>query len=172
MKRIIVEGMDATGKTTLINELVSRFHNLEIIVNERGPEQNFNYWLPAILWDRDPTGLIPIHDRFFYSELVYGKVLRGHTNIALSIEGVVRDTIREQALLIYSRPPVDIIRSSLGDNREQMNGVRETWSELLSEYDRVMAVEQDYYKERYVIWNWYMDSSEDIAKKVERYLDG
>lgn len=169
MKRIIVEGMDATGKSTLIETLVRHLHGLKIVINEKGPEQSFNFWLTDQL-KADTYGLTPIHDRFFYSELVYGQVLRGYVNIDPEIHDLVRDHLRHDALLIYARPPVDIIKHHLDDNRAQMNGVRETWSDLLSEYDRIMNIEQEHYEDRYVIWNWYMDSTSEILRKVERYL--
>lgn len=168
MQRIIVEGMDNTGKSTLIDGLIQNFHNLTLVVNEKGPEQAFNYWLTDQLYV-DHGGLIPIHDRFFYSELVYGKVLRGYINIDGDIHDLVRQQLRDEAFLIYCRPPVDVVRKTLND-RPQMNGVGDNWDQLLLEYDRLMNIEQEYYKNRYATWNWYMDSKSEIVKRVERYL--
>lgn len=169
MKRIIVEGMDSTGKTTLINELVSRYHNLEVIVNEKGPDQNFNYWLPAILWDREPTSLTPIHDRFFYSELVYGKVLRGRTNIVHVLRDAILTELREKALLVYARPPIEVIRRTLSNN-QQMDGVHDHWEDLLVEYDRLMEMEREYYRDRYLVHDWYLGWMPDTINKIGRYL--
>jgi thymidylate kinase len=167
--RIIVEGMDGAGKTTLIEYLKDEFHNLEIIVNEKGPDQDFNSWWPAQL-ERDKSPIVPIHDRFFYSELVYGPVLRGHMAADSVIIENVRWFLRHTSLLIYARPQASDLRESV-KTKNQMKGVHDKFDDLLREYDHLMEVEASWFGKRFVQYSFNRNRERQrIAAFVEQYL--
>ena len=160
--RIIVEGMDGSGKSTLIKHLMETFPNLDLIINEKGPEQNFSKWLPAA-FDREESPQVPIHDRFFYSELVYGPILRGRINMEPLLMENGLWFLRNLSLLIYARPHSDKLRQGV-QSKEQMEGVHERFIQLLELYDQLMAAEKSWYGARFVQYVWHRD---DELKRVE-----
>jgi thymidylate kinase len=142
--------MDGAGKSYLINHLIHKFSStqFEAIVNDKGPEQDFNSWWPEML-DREKSHVVPIHDRFFYSELVYGPILRGSIEASPTVIQNVTWFLRSTALLIYARPSVDTIRSQIL-SRPQMNGVHQHFQELLELYDKLMMEERNWYGSRFI----------------------
>jgi len=87
MKKIILEGPDLAGKTTLINELlkIKKFNNSLVIKNNFIPK---NYEEHTKLMDKYFELLVfsnklfsynyIFFDRLFLSEIVYGKLLRNY----------------------------------------------------------------------------------------------
>lgn len=77
---IILEGADATGKTTLAKELVKQFNGHYMHLVYRWPKKMFTYQLAAahraIKLSQDKLVVI---DRHWMSEWVYAKVFRGGT---------------------------------------------------------------------------------------------
>jgi hypothetical protein len=167
VKRIIVEGADGTGKTTLIEFLMSQFHFLRLVINPLGPEQNFNHWWPAEMHRREPP-LIPIYDRFYYSELVYGPALRGYVNASSGIVHEVGDELRLSALLIYCKTESPVLTSN-----EQMEGVYDNHVKIERAYEQLMSVERNFYPAgRFYVYDWTEPNAlHRVEALVERYLD-
>lgn len=161
-KRIIIEGMDGAGKTTLVDSLMMHVPNLEVIRNDLGPKQNLNVWWPAQL-DRQEGEVIPLHDRFFYSELVYGPIIRGHITAEPTLVQNVLWFLRSTALLIYCRPHRDVLREG-SEVRTQMEGVPSNFFKLLALYDQLMEVEKNLYGPRFIHYVW---DREDEYKNIE-----
>lgn len=132
---IIVEGMDNTGKTTLIKRLLQQYDlDYRGSASElRGDPQKLIAWVDEEL--SRPTTKVPIYDRFpLISEEVYGPVLRGRSSIPdHRYDGWTKD---HKVLFIYCRPPLGFIRR--WGPREQMEGVKEFDKELVERYDKVM----------------------------------
>jgi hypothetical protein len=172
LKRIIVEGVDGSGKSTLIEGLLREFHFLTPVVNEKRGEQDFEKWWPEVL-DTHYHGLIPIHDRFYYSELVYGPVLRGTLTGSLELHKSVREQLRAEAFLIYARPSFGSIAEKARVN-QQMNGVLTHLPELLDGYDTIMQTQIDYYgHNRFFTYDWRFKSDFNLLlKQLDRYLIG
>ena len=166
--RIIIEGPDGGGKTKLA-ELLSEWFGLEIIRNDMGPEQDLEAWWPDTI---QRTMFMPvIHDRFFYSELVYGPLLRGSVKAPAELVKEVQEGLRHNSLLIYARPERATLE--LGVRVEdQMKGVQEKFTELVEAYDRLMSVEQGYYGRRFYSYNWLGMEPQQVVKHVQRYLTG
>ncbi len=169
VKRIIVEGVDGSGKTTLIGYLRDQFHNLELIRNDLGPKQDFIVWWPEQL-EREKSAVVPIHDRFFYSELVYGPVLRGKLAVPWEMVTNISWFLRASAFLIYARPPIDSIRKASKVN-EQMEGVHDNLLKLLELYDQLMLAEMAWYQSRFICWDWTKGNPKEVEAAVERYLE-
>lgn len=142
--------MDGAGKSYLIDYLVKQFPSVsfDIIVNTKGPDQNFDQWWPEQL-ERLKSPVVPLHDRFFYSELVYGPTLRGTIEASPNVISNVTWFLRSTALLIYARPPVDSIRAQIFA-RPQMDGVHTHFQELLELYDHIMSEEKNWYGPRFI----------------------
>ena len=169
--RIIVEGPDGGGKTNLIEWLQGRFHNFEVIRNELGPEQDFDTWWPEQL-DREKSQIIPVHDRFFYSELIYGPLIRGHLKPPEVLVNNVLWFLRSHSLLIYCRPHSETLEAGR-KQLPQMEGVELHYENLLEGYDILMAQKLGWYKDRFIRHDWVNPQSlKDVEKLVERYMLG
>jgi thymidylate kinase len=128
---IIVEGCDATGKSTLIAALQEHFRIPAIRSGMRSPSledmeryhtslQNFP--LPVIL-DRHPA----------ISDYVYAHCLRGGQTES-TIEFAQR--CREHTFLIYAIPPFEVVEQNILNN-PQMEGVEDSLLHIYEAYKRM-----------------------------------
>lgn len=132
MTLIIVEGMDNTGKSTLIQTLAEEF-KLPTARTYKKPDgskeiHTWDAWCnscphPLIL-DRHPA----------ISDLIYGPILRG---ITYSGRGLAQD-VREGNFLIYCRPSIHAIKQTMND-RDQLAGVPENTQKLVDAYDELLG---------------------------------
>lgn len=140
---IIVEGMDNTGKTTLIAELVKEFPELQT-VKSLGPNKTVGdalAWVAGAIRNEDPR---VIYDRYFpISERVYGLTLRGKDLFGHYSYDLISLTLRRQPLIIYCRPSQRVVES--WGEREQMEGVKSHCHDLLKRYDWIMEVIKELY---------------------------
>jgi GTPase SAR1 family protein len=167
--RIIVEGMDGAGKTTLISQLSAEFPQLEVVIRPQGVP--FDDWWPREM-DRSILKPVPLYDRFFYSELVYGPIIRGKISADMNLVNNVAWFMRAVALLIYVRPHSEIIQTNVHTN-PQMEGVINNFKELLGQYDQLMAAELQWYGPRFVHYDWNSTNAfPAVTSLVRRYLDG
>jgi hypothetical protein len=127
---IILEGMDSTGKTTLIHKLASGF-NLPIIKSYKPKNMDDikEFHAYAIMSPRTP--LLDRHPAI--SDLVYGPICRGQT--PSSIELAIHCT--ENKFLVYCDPGYSAILDTL-NNEEQMVGVHTHSHELYQSYHELM----------------------------------
>jgi thymidylate kinase len=168
--RIIIEGMDGAGKTTLASALIDRISDMTLIP-PAGPTTNLTIWWPEQL-DRPSDFVVPVHDRFVYSELVYGPVLRGRLSVDVNLVNNALWFLRMSAFLIYARPPVQTLKYGFG-KQQQMKGVHENFDALLEAYDQQMLQEQSWYKERFTQYSWQREGEIDrIEMLVRNYLGG
>ena len=75
--KIIVEGHDAAGKTTLINKLKEHYNISNVIHLTNKMDRSFNFYKSKLLKHRDNV----IFDRQFISEFVYSNALKRDTEI-------------------------------------------------------------------------------------------
>lgn len=152
-KHIIVEGMDGSGKTTLIRELLkyltpsypgySHYAKHERASSSvDGPVKQLDQWVI------DDTRLMPflapsIYDRHpLISEPIYGPICRGGVLGRFRVDSwveIMRQSVANYALVIWCHPPLDNIRQVIG-NEEQMAGVVDNLDRLHKEYARAMLV--------------------------------
>lgn len=159
--RIVIEGMDGSGKTTLVNQLMEHFGDTAHLVpgynRYPNPKPPMDRWWMEQLGSH-PLGKIIVHDRFFYPEFVYGPILRGRIQAEDSTVEYVQKFLREHAFLIYCRPPVEVLKEGI-DVEPQMEGVKNMFNDLLSAYDRMIIDEAPHYDGRFVKYDWSDDQA-------------
>lgn len=129
--KIIVVGMDNSGKTTLCDELEHKL--MAIHVKPLGPGYKREDMLDNIIYHMNKNENV-VFERFsIFEELVYGKILRGKSKFAFEDINLIR---KYKPVIIYCRPSNDVI-FNFGD-REQMNGVIEQKEKLLTAWDRLI----------------------------------
>lgn len=128
---IIVEGLDNTGKTTLINHLAERFMLTRVKSPGPAPLLHHLQWITEALTNECVR---TIYDRFsVISECIYGQVLRNGSIFKNLSEDLLQLTLQKQPLIIYCRPPPAVI-FNWGD-RPQMARVKDHAADLLQSYD-------------------------------------
>lgn len=126
--KIIILGMDNSGKTTLANEL-SKFLGYPLIVTFKGTKSEMEECMLKNLIHKNI-----IFERFpLFDELVYGNILRGESKFTLSDE--VYDLLKndKNLCIIYCRPSKDKILDF--GSREQMSGIIERANDLIVAWD-------------------------------------
>lgn len=128
---IIIEGMDNTGKTTLIEQLQKEF-KLPSARTGTYPRKleditRWHNWCSAcprtLIVDRHPA----------ISDLVYGPIIRNHT---CSTEGMAYHA-RNQNYLVFCDPTLPVIQKTY-DDRDQMEGTHENLPKLYNAYQDLM----------------------------------
>lgn len=158
MNKIIVVGMDNTGKTTLVNQLKD-YYECESI-KSLGPGYSRQEMIEEIKRKMSLSG-IKILERFsILEECVYGEVLRNNAKFSLNdMDWVLSD----KPFIIYCRPDLETIYN-FGE-REQMEGVIEKKQKLVAKWDEV--IDQLIKKGFTVIfYDWKRMTIDDIIKEV------
>lgn len=135
--KLIILGMDNSGKTTLANQLSKE---LQIpVINSPGPHLS-KLEMEANIHDNMSESSDLILERFcFFEEMVYGKILRGESKFTFKND-VIKYIKDANPTLIYCRPSKSIIKN--WKEREQMEGVIDNSDKLLSQYDKVIKKAQ------------------------------
>jgi len=167
-RKVIVEGVDGSGKSTLIQSLLDRFHFLELVPGGKKPDMP-KFWHD---WTAPLTNeLVPIHDRFFYSELIYGPLIRGQIDAPDYVVRNVRHILRGTAFLIYCRPPNQALWMAV-EAKPQMDGVKEQFRRLRDAYDSLIYEEAPYYPaNRFIRYDWTGNSTRILEDRLEFYLE-
>ena len=140
---IIVEGMDNTGKTTLIQRIIREYargySSAKVSLGPNCSEKEQRYWLEMSLEQviKCPNDLL-IFDRFLpICDTIYGNVLRGGSLWNIK-DGIIKEILSKyNPLIIYCRPDMDKI-IGFEDGRDQMEGVEENARLLVETYDETM----------------------------------
>ena len=129
--KIIVLGMDNTGKTTLASRLSQDF-NLNYI-KSCGPcsKEEQEKFIENFINNENDL----VSDRFcLFDEMVYGSVLRGKSNFTLNNKYI--DQLKDKITIYYCRPHESVIKKWNG--RKQMDGVIDNSDELIQKFDRLI----------------------------------
>lgn len=143
---IVIEGMDNTGKTTLIKQIMEECSEDMEMVKPPGPwpsKQVLDEWLKSNMEriaNPSPEDKILLLDRHpLISEPIYGPGIRNFSMLSEDevMEGInTFITASQPVIFIYCRPPESVI-FNFGD-REQMDGVIEKSQLLLRRYDEMI----------------------------------
>ena len=135
---IVVEGPDGGGKTTLCNQLQRDF-DLSIERPQRGGEAPVvpvrNRVYRALSRSVKGHQEARIYDRLYFSELVYGKVLRKHVEFSAFEQIFVTDVLRAlKPVIVFCLPDFDNAQKNLVAN-PQLWGVEENYRKIYHEYE-------------------------------------
>lgn len=135
---IIVEGCDNTGKSTLVELLLRRHSKLVLGPKRVGPPEDKQTFIDEIWETLSNAERLKnvIFDRLYFSELVYGRVLRGKPFISYAEQKMIDQVLRYcQPLIIYCYQDPAIIRETFAE-RDQLPG-EDKIEEILNEYTNV-----------------------------------
>ena len=131
--KVLVLGMDNTGKTTLCNYLKEKQEFK--LINSCGPHKTKEQMEKFIYENLSKEGYL-VFERFcYFDEMVYGKILRNESKFSFS-DSITDFILNSGVTIIYCRPSIETIKN--WQNREQMNGVIDKADELIERWDKVI----------------------------------
>jgi len=180
---IIVEGMDGTGKTTLVQQLA---HHLDVeskkfVKSSSGPDEDYK----SILVDNTVSEINELetasaegrpikrlYDRFpLISEAVYGPILRGHNCFGDQYHPLRSRLLALKTVIIYCRPHRDVIQANI-QQAPQMSGVQEHFRELLSAYDKLFLELTETPVNSYItLYDYTRDEVRELIYNIRRFYN-
>lgn len=149
---VIIEGPDHSGKSTLIQHILEEFGNqVELSpASHQGPHRNrpaFRDPLAvhervygAILNELASQGKVQIHDRLFFSELVYGEVLRGGSTFSWAESVHVNRLLTAiSPPIVFCLPPLEVITNKIY-GATHMEGVTDNITKIYEAYVALSAL--------------------------------
>lgn len=130
--KIIIIGMDNTGKTTL-SETLSKELNLKLI-KSTGPKVTKSFMVSNMLENLESSEDLIFERYNLFEEIIYGNILRGESKFSLE-DYIYNETIKHKPLIIYCRPSKEKIFDF--GSRDQMEGVIEEKEKLLKAWDEL-----------------------------------
>ena len=161
---IIVSGPDNSGKTTLVGEICEQYPNL-VPLKSVGPATNYDWWMRVLVHPPEELSNL-ICDRFFYSEFVYGPLVRGKVSLSPHQQEVI------YSMLMSAEPLV--IQCHLIENREKFEDRPQIfdWETTLKTealFDLILGLDV-------ALQYWPLSTpftrSRHILDRVRNYLDG
>lgn len=137
---IIVEGVDGSGKDTLIERLLKDFgHELQLGPRAsdsiKGPLTNLGGWLIRDIHEWAYIETTRVYNRYpVISEPIYGPLLRGYIDPTVpQVMEACRRQLEQQALVVWCCPPLDRVTQNVSKARD-MPGVEENIRTLYKHY--------------------------------------
>jgi len=180
---IIVEGMDGTGKTTLVQQLA---HHLDMepkkFVKSSGPDEDYKLTLfdntlseiqELEIASAEGKSIKRLYDRFpLISEVVYGPILRGHHCFEGLHYPLRRRLLALKTVIIYCRPDRDVIQTNI-QQTPQMSGVREHFKELLNAYDNFFRELTETPGNSYItVFDYTRDEVQELIYNIRGFYNG
>lgn len=157
--KIIILGMDNTGKTTLAEELSKKLQIVHLVSG--GPK------VPCDKMKEELHILLSIENFIqercsFFEEMVYGSILRKHSNFSFRDKEFVEEL--KNVNIIYCRPNKRIIKN--WQQREQMEGVIDNSDKLLKQFDKVIKKAR-LHGLNIIKYNYKKESVTDVISKLQ-----
>jgi thymidylate kinase len=176
VKRIIVEGPDGSGKSTLVETLEGYLGSNRVMVvpgfYHQSQYKDYSEWLSHMVTLGDGYR-VPIFDRLLYSELVYQPIFRpGAPGLTPQASMGYRQLLARTSFLIYCHVPYELLVKYAAE-RPQMEGVNARLYQIYRAYERVMEEEYpEYFKHgHYATYNFTLKLPiHFLLQKLENYL--
>jgi thymidylate kinase len=160
---IIIEGVDCTGKTSLVNHLKEKY-NIEVVKFSQPKGDPYQEYIDFAYYHKTPA----ILDRFYLGELAYGPVKRGKSGL-----NKVKMTNIEVALHMHNTFNIYCFT-----NEEEIKKRFKTRGESFLTEDEIAPILHEYskaLKDSLLVWNKfnYLEDGEykQIDEKIDKWLE-
>lgn len=138
---IIIEGCDGAGKTTLIESLTTQYpfaKTFHFGAPVAGEDQFLRYAKPIL--EADPLDVI-IYDRSWYSEFVYGPVMRGKYEFLPEHSQILEKLVMQHGggFVVYATASVDTLWERCTQRGETYITDKETLRKIDEQYKLIMC---------------------------------
>ena len=160
-RKIVIIGMDNTGKTTLVNDM-KNILNIESIKSP-GPNFTKEEMYEEIITDLSKKEVVILERFAIIEEMIYGEIIRH--NSKFNFEDLMQIKEKYNPIFIYCRPKKENV-FNFGD-REQMEGVIEQSKKLLEGFDNLYnkMIQNEFDIFRY---DYNVSTPEEMVLKYER----
>lgn len=181
---LIVEGPDGAGKTVLVGQLSKSFSSLAMVpdVHAAKGETVKKTETRRIGSTRSRTysaigeafkGTRPlVHDRLFYSEMIYGATLRGKVQFSpVEVEFIQGAFKLLQCPIIMCLPPFPVVEHNVHNTEDHLDGVNEHVEELYGGY---LALVSDLSRSEvnFIGYDYTRKTDfEELVKRIGLYLE-
>lgn len=175
MRSIIVEGMDGSGKDTLIRDLVATYpgHTLHDRASTSlgGPVANLGEWVAKDAVRMIETGPWIYNRHPLISEPIYGRVRPNKPTIDPFNNpawlSAYRRIVGRESILVICQPPFHVVRATLEAQGPEahMPGVYENALELYSKYAMLV------WPGPTIRYNYTVDSTSTLVDLINRSLE-
>lgn len=168
MLRLLLEGPDGAGKTTLADTLVRRLMATRVM--HYGPPPDPQRQFPYMVSTLDHPALTVV-DRSFPSAMVYDHVLRREHRLSRA-EGrmLVRAALGLNYTMVYCRPPIREMHMAWASRkgRELLTEAAQL-DAVIENYDLLVKVLQSQLP--VVPYDWTKDNVDDLLERCELHAD-
>lgn len=160
-RKIVIIGMDNTGKTTLVNDM-KNILNIKSIKSP-GPDFTKEEMYNEILTDLSKEELVILERFAIVEEIIYGNILRNAPKF--DFEDLLKINEEFHPIFIYCRPKKEDV-FNFGE-RDQMEGVIEKSKKLLEGFDNLYnkMLQEDFDIIRY---NFRVNTPDEMVLNYER----
>lgn len=134
--KIIVEGPDGAGKTTLVNALVKKYNLNKVVFTKEG-YKNFNSYMSYKNIDN------VVFDRCFLSEVIYQNVFKRDRVLDIHEEYALLQNYFDDTILIILNADLDTLKKRLeirGDEEESVIDQLNLIKNLYDNYSKYLRV--------------------------------
>jgi hypothetical protein len=174
---IIVEGPDGSGKTTLVNQLskdlgVIKAHSVPVGRRDAELRLNPRTRTYQALGEAASGGQLYIYDRLYWSEEVYGKMLRGKSQFnRTEAWRVVRLLQALRVPIVWCVVPWEVARLNMTGSEPQLPGWDWDRAEAIhKEYERLLKVLQPTMP-FILVYNYQKTNYDKLKGKLELYIE-
>lgn len=160
-RKIVIIGMDNTGKTTLVNDMKNLL-NVEGIKSP-GPDFTKEEMYNEVITNLSREELVILERFAIIEEIIYGEILRNAPKF--NFEDLIQIEEKYHPIFIYCRPKKKDV-FNFGE-RDQMEGVIERSEKLLEGFDNLYnkMIQKDFDIFRY---DFNVSTPEEMVLKYER----
>lgn len=176
---MIVEGPDGAGKTTLLQRL-SRDLGVQVQVwpearSEMASTGLFRRVFGSLGYEVSASTGQParLHDRLYFSELVYGQILRGKHAFMPNQVRIIENVLWGLSIpIIFCRPPLEVVKQNIAQSQgTQLDGVPEHIERIWNQY----CVYPSEWRPQSLVYDYTgmtqpTSSYELIVERCEKYL--
>ena len=128
---IIIEGLDGTGKTTLVNDLLKK--NYILVKQDFHHESHYHKYVNVIRSSHNHS----VSDRSFISEMVYGKILANTTKLSEEeFDNLIKLYSEYKTRIIYLYASKDILLKRRKDDIQDREVIFHLYQKLMDEFER------------------------------------
>jgi len=171
---IIVEGPDNSGKTTLINYLVKELKltkaplKFEPTDEEHMEESIVTFYDDVIEYLKSHDTRKVIWDRLYFSELVYGPVVRGRIGLTFNQRGILLELIKQiKPLVIFCM--TDLYTITKEYHKRNQYADKKQIKLIYDYYVDIILKDIDNYTPYSILYNYKGDKEEDVKTLLIAY---